>query len=154
MSRGGGRFDYYSHPIPPPEIIIPVLPLERIPLLSLPDKQHQEMLDYAKKCSQEPYFNAFEFAESFIIEVDLPGLSDKKAVDIEFTDSQTLLVKGTITRNARINGGSSVEAAETSFEQTFKLLHSIDRENASAKLAEGILTIVLPKAGKLKIEVK
>ena len=112
------------------------------------------MLDYARRCSQKPYFKALESRESFIIEVDLPGLSDKKAVDVEFTDTQTLLVKGRITRNVPENRGPGFQAVESSFEQTFKLLHSIDQDNTKAKLADGVLRIVLPKAGKKKVEVE
>lgn len=112
------------------------------------------MLDYARRCSQKPYFKALESRESFIIEVDLPGLSDKKAVDIEFTNTQTLLVQGEITRNVPKDDGPGFQAVKSNFEQTFKLLHFVDQGNTRAKLADGILRIVLPKVGKKKVEVE
>jgi len=46
-----------------------------------------------------PNFNVLETSQAYILEGELPGLSDKKAVDIEFTDHQTLVVKGRISRN-------------------------------------------------------
>ena len=52
-------------------------------------------------------------------------------MDIEFTDNQTLLVKGMIRRLAPLNG--DLGFVETSFEQTFKLLHSIDQDNVSVQ---------------------
>lgn len=46
-----------------------------------------------------PNFDVIETSHAYILEGELPGLSDKKAVDIEFTDHQTLLVRGRISRN-------------------------------------------------------
>ena len=40
-----------------------------------------------------------ETQQAYILEGELPGLSDKKAVDIEFTDHQTLLVKGKVEKH-------------------------------------------------------
>lgn len=47
-----------------------------------------------------PSFDVTETKDAFILEGELPGLSDKRAVDIEFTDHQTLLVKGKIEKVA------------------------------------------------------
>jgi HSP20 family protein len=50
--------------------------------------------------SFEPHFDAYETAESYIVEGNLPGLADKKNLDIEFSDDRTLLIRGRIERLA------------------------------------------------------
>ena len=174
-----------------------------------------------------PNFDIIETLQAYTLEGELPGLSDKKAVDIEFTDHQTLLVKGRISKHTtnattsaastddeapgRVNPEapsqhqptveddvdeadseksttSSVTAISTSegknvardetkqtqtktkpgpgywiterstgsFQRTFKFPGPIDQENVTAKLEDGILTIVVPKQTKVqtrKIEV-
>ena len=138
------------------------------------------MEEYIRKRSRSPYYNVLETTHSFLLELDLPGLSDKKAVDIEFTDRQTLVVKGKIVRNTPTptsdkttssgggdgggdggNGDTTTstdvpgyQATEMSFERTFQLHRTIDQDYAYAKLADGVLAIVLPKALSKKIEVQ
>ena len=116
---------------------------------------------------KHPDYKFLETPHAFLIELDLPGLSDQKAVDIEFTDRQMLVVKGKITRNTPTSskttsgdGGTAstgvpgYQTTEMSFERTFKLERTIDQAYAHAKLADGVLTIVLPKAPSKKIEVQ
>ena len=127
----------------------------QLPLLNLTTEQHQEMLDYANKRSWKPYFIAFESLGSYLIEIDLPGLRDKSAVNVEFTDHQTFFVKGKITRHVATNGTEpNYRPIETIFEHSFKLPVSIDQDSVTAKLVDGVLTITLPKARKRKIAVQ
>ncbi|KAI5848297.1 HSP20-like chaperone [Tricharina praecox] len=46
-----------------------------------------------------PNFDVHETASAYILEGELPGLSDKSAVNIEFTDSQTVVIAGKVQRS-------------------------------------------------------
>lgn len=46
-----------------------------------------------------PNFDVHETEHSYILEGELPGLHDKDALHLEFTDPQTLLVRGKIERS-------------------------------------------------------
>ena len=75
-----------------------------------------------------PAFDLLETSAAFILEGELPGLTDKKAVVIEFVDPQTLLIKGRIERTkkqepqaapaAETEGKSEVEAKPEVEEKT------------------------------------
>ncbi|KAL7269246.1 hypothetical protein RUND412_008100 [Rhizina undulata] len=43
-----------------------------------------------------PKFDIYENEKEFVLEGELPGLSDKSKVHAEFSDAQTLIVKGRI----------------------------------------------------------
>jgi HSP20 family protein len=45
-----------------------------------------------------PNFDVLETQHEYILEGEVPGLADKKALNIEFTDDKTLLVRGHIER--------------------------------------------------------
>lgn len=161
-----------------------------------------------------PSFDVIEASDAYILEGELPGLSDKRAVDIEFTDHQTLLVKGKIEKStsAAQSGSKQVTSGEEqqeeaqrpkspprptvedeldededgkstvvtpastvvshsgekkeqphqkdqirywvsertigSFQRTFSFPGLIDQDRVTAKLENGILTIVVPKRQK------
>lgn len=165
-----------------------------------------------------PNFDIIETKESYILEGELPGLSDKRAVDIEFTDHQTLLIKGKIEKVATTTSATPSETKKTtsgeehhegiarpktppkptvedevdedddgksniltptstivshedkkqeqqskkeqirywvsertigSFQRTFSFPGLIDQDKVTAKLENGILTVVVPKRQKL-----
>jgi len=177
-----------------------------------------------------PNFDVLETKDAYILEGELAGLSDKRAVDIEFTDHQTLLVKGKIEKASPTTSAAPSEAKQItpvehheeqprpktppkptveddidedddgkstiltptstivshpeekkqeqqpqpqkkkdqtrywvsertigSFQRTFSFPGLIDQEKVTAKLENGILTIVVPKRQKLptrKIEIQ
>jgi len=161
-----------------------------------------------------PNFDVIETKDAYILEGELPGLSDKRVVDIEFTDHQTLLVKGKIekvatTTSAAPSGATQITSGEEhheevarpksppkptveddiddndgnsniltstsshqekkpeqrqkkdqtrywisertigSFQRTFSFPGLIDQDKVTAKLEDGILTIVVPKRQKV-----
>ena len=65
-----------------------------------------------------PNFDIVETPQSYILEGELPGMSDKKAVDIEFTDHRTLLVKGRISKNSTSTAAAVTANASTSTTST------------------------------------
>ncbi|KAL7267658.1 hypothetical protein RUND412_009746 [Rhizina undulata] len=46
-----------------------------------------------------PNFDVHETAHAYILEGELPGIEDKSKINIEFTDPQTLLVRGKIEKS-------------------------------------------------------
>ena len=48
-----------------------------------------------------PAFDVHESQHEYVLEGELPGLSDKKNVSLEFTDDKTLLVQGKIERSIK-----------------------------------------------------
>jgi HSP20 family protein len=62
-----------------------------------------------------PNFDIHETDSAFVLEGELPGLEDKSGVDIEFTDDNTLLVRGKIEKSIqRTSPNTQPEAANGS----------------------------------------
>lgn len=64
-----------------------------------------------------PSFDILETKDAYILEGELPGLSDKRAVDIEFTDHQTLLIKGKIEKSTTSTSAAPGEAKHITAEE-------------------------------------
>jgi HSP20 family protein len=104
-----------------------------------------------------PALNAWEDAESFYVEAELPGLA-LADLEIALTETDTLTIKGQRQEPA-LEAGSwhRRERAFGTFERTLTLPGAVDAERVEASLKLGVLTIKLPKAPELKprkIEVK
>jgi HSP20 family molecular chaperone IbpA len=56
-----------------------------------------EVPDHPRR-SFSPNFDVRETESSFVLEGELPGLHDKSKLSIEFTDSQTLFIKGRLEK--------------------------------------------------------
>ncbi len=96
-----------------------------------------------------PAMNIYASESALTIEAEVPGMA---LDDIEIVlNGDELTIRG-IRRGTRNNNqpeGSSVLRRERpvgSFERTFTLPAELDRENASASLEHGVLTIALPKS--------
>jgi len=65
-----------------------------------------------------PNFDVYETKDSYVLEAELPGVSDKKSINLQFTDAQTLSVKGAIGRFPRKEQDSEEKKQDTAAEQT------------------------------------
>ncbi|KAI5815683.1 HSP20-like chaperone [Pyronema omphalodes] len=118
-----------------------------------------------------PNFDVHETKDSYVLEGEFPGVSDKKNISIEFTDDKTLVVQG---RQKKIEGsadqkaegkketekkkekekekaGPKVWISERStgeFSRSFRFPSDIDVERVKASLEHGILKVVVPKMEK------
>ena len=93
-----------------------------------------------------PAVEVIEDNEMFKITAELPGLEQK---DIELTVSgDTLILKGEkrYEKNEKDKDRHMSERAYGSFQRSFTLPDSIDREKITAELTKGVLTIALPKS--------
>jgi len=93
-----------------------------------------------------PAIDVYETGSSFVVTAELPGLS-REQVDLAFEDRR-LTIRG--HRSDRAGAGDvlhfhQVERGYGSFTRTFEFADKIDVEQVSADLADGVLTVTLPK---------
>ncbi len=106
-----------------------------------------------------PAVDVTEGDESFKITAELPGL-EQKNIDIAISgDMLTLKGEKHHEKEEKDKNHYMSERAYGSFQRSFVLPESIDRDKITADLAKGVLTITLPKTAaaqkpQKKIEVK
>lgn len=115
-----------------------------------------------------PSFDVHETEQAYVLEGEFPGLHDKSSLNIEFTDPQTLLVRGKTERvHHESSGGTEStvtkkdakgteekdskprywvsERTVGEFQRSFSFPSYVDVDAVKASLAHGILKIVVPK---------
>lgn len=104
-----------------------------------------------------PAVNAWEDAENFYVEAELPGLKLKE-LEIYVSDERVLSIKGQRGELVRDKGTwLRRERGFGSFERGIALPGPIEAEHVEACLKHGVLTVTLPKAAEIRprrIEVK
>jgi HSP20 family protein len=92
-----------------------------------------------------PAIDVYETPSSFVVTAEVPGLR-REQVDLAFEDRR-LTIRG--QRSDRAAGDvlhfHQVERGYGSFARTFEFADKIDVEQVSADLADGVLTVTLPK---------
>lgn len=95
-----------------------------------------------------PSVDIYETEDAITLLADLPGV-DKDALDINVEDRH-LTVTGLVNQpEARFNALYN-EYGIGGYTRSFQLGDTIDQSKISAALKDGVLTLVLPKADKLK----
>jgi len=97
-----------------------------------------------------PPVNIFETNDHFVVEADLPGVT-KDGLEITVEDNELTII-------GRRDDGHEVPNAEVLYQETrpgdfrrvFELDPTIDTSNIGAKMQQGLLTLTLPKAEKVK----
>ncbi len=92
-----------------------------------------------------PAVDLKEENDKFLMEVELPGLTEK---DIELKIEGNLLTissKKDTEKNEKRDGYIIKERRHTSFTRSFTLPNSIDRDKIEAEFKNGLLTITFPK---------
>jgi len=64
-----------------------------------------------------PNFDVHETSSTYVLEGELPGLSDKSAINIEFTDGQTVVVAGKIEHSCFTGPASGTTTPEQHTEE-------------------------------------
>ena len=103
-----------------------------------------------------PRFDIRESKTSFILDGEIPG-TQQNNIDIEFTEPQTLVIKGRSEReyveddnNDRQNHKYwNLERRVGQFQRVFNFGTRVDQDNVKAILKNGILSIVVPKVGEV-----
>lgn len=123
-----------------------------------------------------PRFDVRESDDAYHLDGEIPGIAQED-IDIEFSDSQTLVIKGRTEREYHHTEPEDVtettedneksESATTDrkkksthhfwasertvgeFQRTFSFPSRVDRDSVKASLKNGVLSVVVPKAVNL-----
>jgi len=95
-----------------------------------------------------PEVNIFETKDGFVLEAEMPGVN-KDGLEITL-EGNTLTLVG--RRNAEFPGTEVVyrESKPADFRRVFELDPAIDAGKINARIDQGVLTLSLPKAEKVK----
>jgi HSP20 family protein len=96
-----------------------------------------------------PASQANASTDAYTIDVELPGVKADE-VDVELVGPDTLVVRGTKrdARETRGDGFVFTERTFGSFQRSFQIPGDVDTDRIDADVADGVLTIKLPrKAG-------
>ena len=109
----------------------------------------------APSYTRSPRFDVRETKESYNLDGELPGTLQKD-IEIEFSDPQTLIMKGTSEREYHTpdsNDDSDLghrywvsERSTGEFQRSFKFPTRVDQDAVKASLRNGILSVTVPKA--------
>jgi HSP20 family protein len=106
--------------------------------------------------SWSPAIDVYETADRYVVAAELPGLT-RDQIELAMADSQ-LTIRGTrVERAAETVHYHQVERGHGAFSRTFEFGDKIDVDKVSADLANGVLTVTLPKippAPRRKIDVR
>ena len=95
-----------------------------------------------------PQVNIFETKDGFVLEAEMPGVN-KDGLEITLEENNLTLVG----RRPNEVSGSEVIYRETKpahFRRVFELDPAIDAGKINARMEQGILTLTLPKAEKVR----
>ncbi len=129
------------------------------------DNELSDMLDnfqnfmhysrYAQEIEWKPAIDIFEYGKETVILVEVAGVSEK---DIDVTYKNGLLKISGARADEEVKGATKIGHLEIEygrFERVVKLSESVDVDNISVTLKNGILKIIVPlKEVKKKIDVK
>lgn len=98
----------------------------------------------------QPPVDIYEDENSVIIKAELPDV-DQKDIEVKIEDN-TLILRGERKQDQTIKKENyhRIERFYGSFQRSFALPLTIDREKVQASCEKGILTIVLPKREETK----
>jgi len=123
-------------------------------------RQKQEVEQAGEPTKAERYFippvDIYETDEAVTLIADMPGVT-KEGVEINL-ENDTLTIRGTKTGNGVQGERVLLKEFETGhYLRKFTIAETIDQAKIEASMADGVLTLVLPKvepAKPRKIEVK
>lgn len=95
-----------------------------------------------------PATDIYESDTELVVVAEMPGV-DEKRVDVSLEDKK-LSITGTRDEDSVPKGCSLIHHGYTpgSYNRSFKILADVDTSKISAKIANGVLTLTLPKAEK------
>lgn len=106
--------------------------------------------------SWSPPIDVYETADRYVVAAELPGLT-RDQIELAMADSQLTIRGERVERAAETVHYHQVERGHGAFSRTFEFNDKIDVEQVSADLANGVLTVTLPKmppAPRRKIDVR
>jgi HSP20 family protein len=94
-----------------------------------------------------PLMDVYEIDNNYVVDAELPGV-ERKDVRVEFSGKE-VTIRGELKGHADCGDESyhRLERHQGRFHRTFSLPEPVDRSRMKVDLKDGILHIVLPKAG-------
>jgi HSP20 family protein len=112
---------------------------EFAPLFRLSEDLAQTYSKFGNEPSFSPNFDIHENENEYILEGELPGLSDKKNLNIEFTDRNNLVVSGKVERSvetgeylASLENGEARDSEQPTTEEKGKEVEGKEVERQQA----------------------
>ena len=96
----------------------------------------------------EPLVDIFETEDGLTLQADMPGISDTD-IDIDLREG-VLTILGKQPERGEESGREHVEFEYGNYLRRFTVTDQVDQDKISAKISDGVLTVVLPKAEKAK----
>ena len=94
-----------------------------------------------------PYTDIYETKDAVIVAMEVPGV-DKAGIDIKLDKDQLTISSSIDSKRYEALAPIYSEYNVGNFVRTFTLSTKIDREAISATVADGVLTVRLPKAAE------
>ena len=111
----------------------------------------EQAKDGQVKNSVVPHVDIVESEDNVTIMADMPGV-DEQSVDITL-EKNVLSINGSVEVDKFDNFTPAYTEFESSaYQRNFTLSNSIDRENITATVKDGVLNLVLPKLGPQKAQ--
>ena len=97
-----------------------------------------------------PAMDIYETPEAIVMKADLPGLT-REDIEIEIRDN-ALTIKGErrFAKDVQQENYLRIERAYGAFQRSFTLPATVQREKIRAIFRDGVLELLLPKAGEAK----
>ena len=94
-----------------------------------------------------PPIDVYETEDRYVITAEVPGVA-RDRIDVAVQDNHLRLRGSRPAETAERDAPHfhQVERGHGSFERTFRFADAVSKENISADLRDGVLTITLPKA--------
>jgi HSP20 family protein len=102
-----------------------------------------------------PDVNIYETVDGYVLQAEMPGVT-KEGLEITLEGNAVTFI-GRRQEEARPGNVVYSEARGTNFRRVFELDPAIDTDKISAEMRQGVLTLQLPKAERVKprkIEIK
>jgi HSP20 family protein len=107
-------------------------------------QERLERLSAHRADSWTPPIDVYETADRYVVSAELPGLA-RDQIELSMADSRLTIRGERVDRAADNVHYHQVERGHGAFARTFEFNDKIDADGIAADLANGVLTITLPK---------
>lgn len=95
-----------------------------------------------------PEVNIYETPEGYVLQAEMPGVP-KDGIEVTL-ENNTVTFVGHRRMEAVTGHPLYRESRQADFRRVFELDPAVDHENISAEMRQGVLTLTLPKAERVK----
>jgi HSP20 family protein len=96
-----------------------------------------------------PLVSIYETADAYTLEADMPGVN-KEGLEVTLEDNELTLAGHRADFGPKGSEPAYRESAPADYRRSFELAQNINTSQISARIENGVLTVVLPKAEQVK----